>query len=324
MSENTNGAPAAPAEQTQNLQNEESSEEGSEIQAEGTPASTEEVKDQLEQAVENGQITKKDAVNLLKKYELKVRGKTITREVDLGDDEYIKQQLQLAEVSKMSMQETAELKKLFQSEVSKWKQNPWSFLEELGFNPDELAEARLQSSLEQMKKSPEEVERERITKELEEARAESKKLKEDKERIEFEKLQETMAIQIEDEITKVLDAHKSLPKTPYVVKRIADSMLWAMNNGFPDATAEDVMPLVEKEIKDEMSNFVDNLPEELLETVIGKRNIDRLRKKRLSGAKVPSITSEIKPTNASVKKEHEDRKVISPIKAKDFFRKIGK
>ena len=175
-----------------------------------------------------------------------------------------------------------------------------------------------------MKKSPEQFEREKIQIELQAAREEANRLKAERDEEQFEKLKEQAAAQIETEIEQALDAHKTLPKSRHIVKRIADSMLWALNNGFDDVTAEDVMPLVEKEWKDEMSRLMDDSPEDILEQLIGQRNIERLRAKRLNAMNTSNAktAASIKSTAGSVGKKEEAPK--QKIKQRDFFRSLGK
>ena len=132
------------------------------------------------------------------------------------------------------------------------------------------------------------------------------------------------ARQIESEIEQALDAHKTLPKSRHIVKRIADSMLWAMNNGFDDVTAEDVMPLVEKEWREEMSRLMDDSSEDVLEQLIGQRNLERMRAKRLNVMNTSNAksVSSIKSTASSVQKKEEPRG--EKIKQRDFFKALGK
>jgi hypothetical protein len=313
-------APAESIESAPVESSEQSEQSQAESSGEGNPV--EAAAEQLQEAVENGEISQKEANKLIKKFQLKVDGKTVEREINLGDEDYIRQMLQLAEVSKSRMSETANIKKAFQSEMGRLKQDPWSVMKDLGLDPDELAEMRIQQRIEEMKKSPEQVAQEKIQKELQEAREEARKLKEEKEGLEMSKLQEQAAVQLEEEIMGALDGHKTLPKSQYVVKRIADSMLWAMNNGFGDVSADDVVPLVEKEMRDELNRFMDEMPEDLMEKYIGQRNIDRMRKSRVAKAKaaVPSV-NDIKPTNKGLQAEKKEAPA-QKIPARNFFKSL--
>lgn len=281
------------------------------------------LQDAVETALANG-ASEKEVKNLIREFQLKVNGKVINKKIDLSDENNLKNELQLAAAARQSMQEAANLKKLYESEVSRLKQDPFSVLAELGLDPDQLAEMRIQQRIEEMKKSPEQVEREKIQAELQAAREEARRLKEERDAEQFEKLKDQAAAQIETEIEQALDAHKSLPKSRHIVKRIADSMLWAINNGFDDVTAEDVMPLVEKEWRDEMSRLMDDSPEDILEQLIGQRNIERLRAKRLNAMNTSNAknAASIKSTAASIQKQDEVKR--EKIKQRDFFRNLGR
>jgi hypothetical protein len=277
----------------------------------------------VETALANG-ASEKEVKNLIREYQLKVNGKMVNKRIDLGDEASLKNELQLAAAARQSMQESANLKKLYEKEVGRLKSDPWAVLQELGLDPDEMAELRIQQRIEEMKKSPEQLEREKIQAELQAAREESRKLKEERDSEQFEKMKEQAAVQIESEIEQALDAHKTLPKSRHIVKRIADSMLWAINNGYENVSAEDVMPLVEKEWRDEMSRLMDDSPEDILEQLIGQRNLERMRAKRLNAMNTSNIknTSAIKSTAGSVPKQEE--KKGEKIKQREFFRSLGK
>jgi hypothetical protein len=285
-------------------------------------SSEQQLQDAVETALANG-ASEKEVKNLIKEFQLKVNGKVINKRIDLSDEAAVRNELQLSAAARQAMQEAANLKKLYESEVSRLKQDPFSVLAELGLDPDQLAEMRIQQRIEEMKKSPEQVEREKIQAELQAAREESRRLKEERESEHFEKLKEQAAIEIENEIEQALDAHKTLPKSRHIVKRIADSMLWAINNGY-DVSAEDVMPLVEKEWRDEMSRLMDDSPEDILEQLIGQRNIERLRAKRLNAMNTSNAktAASIKAAAASVQKQDESPK--QKIKQRDFFRQLGR
>jgi len=284
-------------------------------------AAEQQLQDAVETALANG-ASEKEVKNLIKEFQLKVNGKVINKKIDLSDEAALKNELQLSAAARQAMQEAANLKKLYESEVSRLKQDPFSVLAELGLDPDQLAEMRIQQRIEEMKKSPEQLERERIQAELQAAREEANRLKAEREAEQFEKLKDQAAAQIETEIEQALDSHKTLPKSRHIVKRIADSMLWAMSNGYDDVTAEDVMPLVEKEWREEMSRLMDDSPEDVLEQLIGQRNIERLRAKRLNAMATTKTASSVKPTAASVQKQEDKPK--QKMKQRDFFRQLGR
>ena len=310
-----NSSPESAEAQTEEAPAEESQEYG-EAAPEG------QLQDVVETALANG-ASEKEVKSLIREYQLKVNGKTINKKIDLSDENGLRNELQLAAAARQSMQEASNLKKLYEKEVGRLKSNPWEVLQELGMDPDELAELRIQARIEEMKKSPDQIERERIQKELTAAREEARQLKEERESENFEKMKQQAAVQIESEIESALDAYKSLPKSRHIVKRIADSLLWAMDKGFENVTAEDVMPMVEKEWKEEMNRLMDDSSEDILEQMIGQRNIERMRAKRLAGMnQAPKSASSIKSTSASIQKQAE--KPAEKMKQRDFFKQLGR
>lgn len=301
----------------------ESPSESQEIPQEAQPAGQEALQEVVEDAIASG-ASEKEVKNLIKEFQLKVNGKMVNKRIDLSDENAVRNELQLSAAARNAMQESANLKKLYESEVNRLRQDPFSVLAEMGLDPDQLAEMRIQQRIEEMKKSPEQLEREKIQAELQAAREEANKLKAERESEQFEKLKEQAAAQIETEIEQALDSHKTLPKSRHIVKRIADSMLWAMGNGFDEVTAEDVMPLVEKEWREEMGRLMDDSPEDVLEQLIGQRNIERLRAKRLNAMSTSNAktANSIKPTANSVQKQEEQKR--EKIKQRDFFKSLGK
>lgn len=317
MSEASTGAPAsAPAESAPVDNSTAPVESQTQSSQSGQPSA-----EDIQAAADSGEISQAEANKMIKKFKLKVRGQEVEREVDLSDENYIRDQLQLAEMSKISMQSAAELKKQYLKEMERLKSDPMSVLAEMGLDPEEVSASFIQKKIEEMKKSPEQLAQEKLAKELEEARAEAKRLKEEKEQVEMSKLQEQAVKTLNEEIDKAISGHKKLPNSPLVRKRIADSMLWAMNNGFGDVTAEDVVPLVEKELRSELGGLFDGLEDEAFEDWIGKERLAKARKRRIASAKpnVPGL-SDVKPTTAGLKAKEEPTQV-QKMKAKDFFRK---
>jgi len=129
---------------------------------------------------------------------------------------------------------------------------------------------------------------------------------------------ENRKAELESEIESALDAHKDLPKTQKTVARIADALLWAETNGFEDVSVEDVLPSVKQEIRSEFNQLMDAMGEDAMEAYIGKRNLDRLRQKRLSKAK----TNNIKNIEPTVKEKQVSDKEKKRLRAKDYFKNL--
>lgn len=258
-----------------------------------SPETVEELEEAVEQAQEDG-ASAEEIASMIKEFELKVNGKTINKKIDLSDEEAVKRELQKAYAGQQAMQKSAELEKIYAQEIERLKADPFSVLEELGLNPDELAELRIQQRIEEMKKSPEELAREQMQRELEEARQKLREQEDRAKEAEFAKMQEEAARALDEEISTALDAHTTLAASPYIVKKVADTMMWAMDNGFDDVTANDVLDTVEAEVKKEISSMMSQLPEEVMEAYLGQKNLDRLRQKRIKSAQQTKNVSNLK------------------------------
>lgn len=253
-----------------------------------------------------------------KKWSLKVDGK----QVDLESEEDLVKHAQMGLSAQEKWQAAAQIQKEVQEFVSLLQKNPTEALTTMGFDVDKLAEDHIARRIEEMQKSPEQLEREKIQKELEQMKKEKEEMETKARDAEMARLQEQYAVQIENEITDALTTNNSLPKSPYVVKRIADMMLLALNNGHGEVSVADVLPIVEKDIKGEIQEMFSAMPEELVEAVIGKEVFNRVRKKRLSRVKAPTTASTIKSTGADLKAQEAEDKAKKKQTIKEFFRNI--
>ena len=285
----------------------------------GESRTAEDVQQDIEAAVEDG-ASEEEIKKLIKEYEIKVNGKKKRVKIDLNNEEEIKKYIQLAEAGRLSMQEKKELEKLFNQQLMEAKQDPWAFLQELGLDPDQLAESRLEQKIKELEMDPKDRERQQLQKELEAARKELEEQKKQVEEATRQKLMQSASAELEEDLTRALEKHKTLPKTKKTVSRIADAMLWAMEQGYQDVTVDDVIPSVEAEIRAELSSFMSELPIEMMEEYIGKQNIERMRQKRLAKMqKAPSVDN-VKPvTKPETEEEKQERKVRN---SKDFFRQL--
>lgn len=327
MSEINNVAqPAAPTEAIASESNESlesmgmgvSSDEG--IQASEGDLSSE---DSIDAAEASGEISAKEANALKKKLKLKVDGQEIEEEIDFNDDEGLKKHLQKSKAFDKRLKEFSTYKSQVEQMLEMLQSDPEALLEKMGINVDELSEKRLTKKIEEMKKSPEQIEREKMEKELEDLRKEKKRAEEDKQKAELERMRNEQAQQIETDISSALDDAKSIlpKKNPLVMQRIAQTMLMAMQNGYPEVSAKDVIPLVEKQWKTELNEFFSIVPEEVLEQLVGKDNIDRHRKKRIaSKPKVQTTTANQIAKDTGMKKE--EPKEQQKQSYKDFFSKF--
>lgn len=252
--------------------------------------------DAIEEAIDAGKITEKEAKDLKKKLKLKVDGQEFEEEIDFNDEEGLKKHLQKSKAFDKRLKEFSSFKSQVDTLLEQLKTNPEAVLEKLGYNVDDMAEKRLSRKIDEMKKSPEQIEKEKMAQELEDLRKEKKRIEEEKQQAELEKMRNEQAQQIETDISDALESAKSiLPKNnPLVMQRIAQTMLMAMQNGYENVTAKDVIPLVEKQWREELNGLFNVLPEETLEMLVGKTNLDRYRKTRIGANKPKPKTETVK------------------------------
>ena len=136
---------------------------------------------------------------------------------------------------------------------------------------------------------------------------------------EFARLQELEFERYDSLISNALDT-SDLPKSPYVVKKIADYMLLGLNEGI-DVSPQDVLPLVRDEIQSDLREMFTVMPDEVIEKIVGKDVFNRVRKKNLAKAKAtPSpVRSSVKDTGAAAKPADASKGGAQKKSFRDFF-----
>lgn len=241
----------------------------------------------IEAAEASGEITKKEAQALKKKLKIKVDGQEFDEDLDWNDEEGLKRHLQKSKAFDKRLKEFSGYKSQVEQAFEMLKNDPEAFLEQFGLDVDGLAEKRLAKKIEEMKKSPEQIEAEKMRKELEDYKKKEKELQERAQKAELERMKNEQAAQIENDISEALEDTKSiLPKrNPAVMQRIAQTMLFAMQRGFVDVTAKDVIPLVEKQYREEVSQLLGSSSDEVLEMFASKERLNNYRKSKVSARK---------------------------------------
>lgn len=255
---------------------------------EALEASEQTVEDAAISAAEaKGDISKKEAQELRKKLKLKVDGEEFEEEIDFNDEESLKKHLQKSKAFDKRLKEFSSYKNNVDKMIKLLQDDPESFLEQAGLNVDEFAEKRLKKAVENMKKSPEQLANEKMQKELEDLKKRLKEEEDSKQQQEMERLRNEQAAAVQSEIETALESGKTkLPKkNPFVIQKIAQNMVLAMKNGYPNVTAMDVLPIVEKQWKEELRSYFDASTEDIMEDLVGRTNLDRYRKQRISAAR---------------------------------------
>lgn len=279
---------------------------------------------EIEAAVASGELSQKEAKDLKKKYKIKSDGKEEEIELDLGDEEAVKKHLQKSRSFDTRLKEFSGFKSQVDQFMDQLRNAPESVLEQLGINVDEMSEKRIQKKIEELSKSPEQLEREKMQSELEALRKEKDESAKAREVAEQEAMMNKTAAEIESSIIKAMDkANTILPKNnPQIIGEIARAMKEAMSRGYNEVTVDDVVPIVEKRYRQQLSSLFDVLPEEAIETILGKNNLERMRKKRVAKATPPTAKQAGKDTGETIlNASREAEKNSKPKKNyRDFFR----
>ena len=217
----------------------------------------------------------------IKQLKLKVDGKEYNENLpfEIDEDEktieYLTKQLQMAKMGQTRASEKAQLEKEVNAFIKALKENPRELLSDpnLGIDLKALAAGIIEEDIANSKKSPEQVEREKLEKELKRLQDERSKEKEEFEQREFERLQQQEFERYDVLMTQALEK-ADVPKTPYVIKKMADYMLLGLQNNL-DLTPEDVVPLVREEMHNDLKEMFSVMPDEVLEQIVGKDEIGR-------------------------------------------------
>ena len=244
-----------------------------------------------------------------KQYKAKVNGKEKVLEV--GDDE-LESYIQKALAADEKFNEAAMTRKQVEAFINDLRTNPLAVLShpDLGIDIKSLAEKVLLDELAEAEKSPEQKRLEEMDRKLKEYEDKAKKLEDEKREAELNRIKAEQFKKFDDDIVDALQA-TNLPKSAYVVKRITDTLIEALNledgNGkqlYPDLTVKDIMPIVEENIRQEMEQMFQVMPTDMLEKLIGKNHLNSLRKSRVAQAKAkPASVSDIKETSKVDSKE---------------------
>lgn len=230
------------------------------------------------------------AQNLKRKFLLKVDGQEFEEEYDLGNEEALKKDLQLARAAKKRMAESTQTKKEFFEMANKMKQNPLALIESMGEEGLELIEKMLwEKKIRQQTLSPEQIKQEELEKRL--ARYEAmEKAQKEKEEQDLNSAEENKQAQHYQKV--IIDAldKSGLPKTPEMAKRAAFLLHKNLELGL-DLDASELVAEMKKEVLDLVKSLVGSSEGESLLGLLGpdvakkirKHDIATLKSKQLGG-----------------------------------------
>lgn len=257
----------------------------------------------------------------LKQLQLKIDGEESVEDLPFEIDEehadWMRKNLQLSKKANKSMQSEASLRTQVDNFVKSMKTDLKNTLIQMGHDPKEFAAQIIEEEMKQMAMSPEQRERAELEAKLKKLEDERKNEKEDFDKREYERLTQQEYERINTKMTAVIDT-AGLPKSPYVVKKIAQYMSDGLKMGV-DLQPEDVIDLVKSEVHSDIKELIAALGDGA-EEFLGKEIFEKARKRNIAKAKATpaSVKAAIKDVNANKAKSAPAEKQTM----KEFFGKI--
>ncbi len=328
MSESSSSGMSPAAEQLSGLN--QSSSESSESQAISgntqVPLEAAEVAEVLSDP-NASKAEKAQAQKMLKSLKIKFNGQEFNEDLpfEIPDTpeatKYMQNKLQMDRLARVKSQESANQQKMMTEFMEALKKDPRKVLSDpsIGVDLKRIAAELIEEEIENSRKSPEQLEREKLEAELKAMKSEREKEKEEFNKRELDRLQQQEFERYDSLMTKAIEK-SDLPKSPYIIKKMADYMLMGLQSGI-DVSPEDVLPLVRDEMQNDLREMFAVMPEDVIESIVGKETINRIRKKNLQRAKSAGSAQQVsqaKPRdtgNTSPKQEVAAKKV----KTRDFF-----
>lgn len=244
----------------------------------------------LQQLEAKANLTKSE-VKRLNSLRLKVDGREYDEALpfDIPDTaearDWMTKNLQLSKVSQKRMSEYSKLEGDAKQFIEMLRKDPESVLRDpnLGVDLKKLAAKIIEEEIANSQKSPDQLEKEKLQSELKKIKEEREREKTAAQQREFEATTKQAYEQYDNEMTKAIES-SDLPKSPYVVKKLADYMHTALANGV-ELTASEVLPLVREEIQSDLQQMFQIMPEDAIEKIMGKDILTKLRKSSIAKAK---------------------------------------
>jgi hypothetical protein len=260
-------------------------------------------------------------VKKIKKLKLKFNGKEIEEdlpfEIEEAHADWLTKQRQKAMLADHKANEYSQLEREIGAFIQELRKNPKKALSNpaIGLDIKQFAAEILQEEIEQAQKTPEQIKEEALQRELEELKAERAREKEEMNARELERLTEREYERYDNLMSAAIES-SDLPKSPYVVKKMTEYLMMGIENGI-DVEPKDVIPLIREEIQNDIQEMFQVMPAEVIEQILGKSNIEKLRKKRVASAKAPvPVKASVKDVGAQKKEEVKEEKKQT---LRDFF-----
>lgn len=263
-------------------------------------------------------------IKKIKKLKLKFNGKDIEEDLPFEIDEahqdwYVKQRQKAMladhksrEYSQLENEVGAFIQQLRDPKTAKKAlMNP-----AIGMDIKQLAAEILQEEIERSQKSPEQLRAEEAEARLQELMEERDREKKDSETRELERLTEREYERYDNLMSSAIES-SDLPKSPYVVKKLTEYMIMAVENGI-DIDPKDVIPMIRDEIHSDIQQMFGAMPAELIEQIMGKDTLGKLKNHRKASVNKPPV-----PVRAAVKDvaqtKEEKKEANKKQTVRDFF-----
>src|ERR1019366_8438204 len=183
--------------------------------------------------------------------------------------EWLTKNLQMSKAASKRMSEYSQLEKEVSQFLADLRKDPRKVLSDPNINVDvkKLAASIIEEEIANAQKSPDQLEREKFQKELQQLKDEREQEKKTYSEKELERLQQTEYERYDMQMTQALEK-SDLPKSPYVIKKMADYMLLGLQNKI-DVSPADVIPLVREEMTNDLKEMFAVMPDEVIESIIG-------------------------------------------------------
>jgi hypothetical protein len=279
--------------------------------------------DSGEESSEEGEQSQPTAAEIkkIKKLKLKFNGKEIEEdlpfEIEEAHADWLVKQRQKAMLADHKANEYSNLERQIGAFLNELKANPKKVLRDPNINADlkALAAEILEEEIVRSQKTPEELRAEEAEAKLQELMSEREKEKQEAEAREFERLMEREYERYDTLMSSAIES-SDLPQSPYVVKKMTEMMMLAVENNI-DIDPKDIIPLIRDEIHADIQQMFGKMPAELIEQIIGKETLGKLKNHRKSSVKPPVPVKAAVKDVAQSKEEKKESKEQQTIRG--FF-----
>lgn len=240
-------------------------------------------------------------------------------EIDEEHAEYFQRQLQMARMGQHKAQELSSFEREVGAFLQELKTNPRKALQNpaVGIDIKQLAAEILEEEIREAQKSPEQIEKERLENRLKELEEERERERQEMSQRELERLTEREFERYDNLMSSALES-SDLPKSPYVVKKMTEYMIQAVENGI-DVEPKDVIPLIRNEMLGDVQELLRGMPAEMVEQLLGNDIITALRKQRVAAAKKPPVPVKSAVRDVAKNTEKKESEPVKKMSIKDFL-----